>query len=126
MSEATQTTVEQKPAAQLEGTVRCRSCGHEVTRQRLAIEVQGAHEHTFRNPAGYSFHVLCFSDAPGCLKAGTPTSQDTWFRGYAWSYALCGQCQGHLGWWFSSTGDSFAGLIATRLLRAGGTRTEVG
>lgn len=96
-------------------TVRCRACGHDVTRRRLAIEVSGAHDHTFRNPAGYSFHVVCFSDAPGCRADGIPTSEHTWFAGFEWNYAVCGNCTGHLGWWFIGGDRSFVGLIVTRV-----------
>lgn len=53
-------------------TVRCKNCGHDITRPDLAIQ---PHEHTFRNPAGYSFHVLCYSDAPGAAVAGDPTTE---------------------------------------------------
>jgi hypothetical protein len=96
-------------------TVRCRACGHDVTQRSLAIAVGGAHEHTFRNPAGYSFHVVCFADAPGCAAAGAPTSEATWFAGYAWQLALCSACGEHLGWWYVGAADAFAGLIAPRL-----------
>lgn len=97
--------------------VRCRACGHAITRPGAALEVEGAHEHTFRNPAGYSFHVLCYREAPGCLCVGTATTQDTWFPGYAWSFALCEECHEHLGWRYARASEAFFGLIATRLLR---------
>ncbi|MBI1272415.1 hypothetical protein GC174_18470 [bacterium] len=96
-----------------EKTIRCRFCDHDITRPSLAVE---PHEHTFRNPAGLSFHILCYSDAPGALNNGVPTLEHTWFSGYAWSYAICQNCQSHLGWWFTGI-DTFAGLIATRLIR---------
>ena len=105
--------LEEKTEAETQKTVRCKNCGHIVTSPSLAIE---PHEHTFRNPAGYSYHVLCYSDAPGTAEVGEPTSEACWFPGYAWTFALCQQCQTHLGWWYSGK-DSFAGLIATRLLR---------
>lgn len=108
------------PLPRPELAIRCRACGHEITRRRDAIEVDGAHEHTFRNPAGYSFHVLCFRAAPGCLTAGPPTAEATWFAGYAWSFAVCGECHEHLGWRYSGKADSFFGLIATRLVRPRG------
>ncbi|MBT9583163.1 hypothetical protein IV102_07430 [bacterium] len=109
----------QAPQAQPEKAIVCRDCGHEITRHRSAIEVGGAHEHTFRNPGGYSFHVLCFGEAPGCLNAGQPSQEATWFAGYAWSFALCAACHGHLGWCYRGPGEpvQFAGLIATRLVR---------
>jgi hypothetical protein len=113
---ATTADLKPEPAPQPDPIVRCRACSHAITSQRQAIEVNRAHEHTFRNPAGYSFHVLCYRQAPGALRTGTPTTLDTWFPGYAWSYALCQECQVHLGWFFQGE-DGFAGLIATRLLR---------
>lgn len=104
--EATEKVEEQK-------SVRCRNCQIEVTDPSFAIQ---PFEHTFRNPAGYSFHVLCYSDAPGALEAGEATAEASWFSGYQWTFAICIQCHNHLGWWY--TGKSrFAGLIATRLIR---------
>jgi hypothetical protein len=94
-------------------TVRCRNCGFEITSPSFAIE---PHEHTFRNPAGYSFHVLCYSDAPGAAELGDLTTEASWFAGHAWSFAICRQCRNHLGWWYSGS-KRFAGLIATRLNR---------
>jgi len=96
-----------------EKTIRCKFCDHDITRPSLAVE---PHEHTFRNPAGLSFHILCYSDAPGALNNGVPTLEHTWFSEYAWSYAICQNCQSHLGWWFTGA-DTFVGLIATRLIR---------
>jgi hypothetical protein len=99
--------------AEEQKSVRCRECNHELTTPAFAVE---PHEHTFRNPAGYSFHLLCYSDAPGASEAGEPTTEACWFAGYSWTYALCGQCHGHVGWWYSGS-RRFAGLIATRLIR---------
>lgn len=97
----------------IDKNIRCKQCQHVITKPSLAIQ---PHEHTFRNPGGYSFHVLCFSTAPGASNIGEPTPEATWFAGYAWSFAVCGQCNNHLGWWYHGN-DQFVGLIATRLLR---------
>lgn len=109
------TQVQPKP----EKAIVCRACGHVVTHKRFQHEINGAHEHTFRNPAAYSFHLVCYSEAPGCVVEGPATTDATWFAGYAWSFALCGGCQQHLGWWYAGRNGSFAGLIATRLVREG-------
>jgi hypothetical protein len=113
MSKSIAIELEEKSEVKTQKTVRCRNCEHAVTSPSFAIE---PHEHTFRNPAGFSFHVLCYSDAPGAADAGEPTTLACWFPGYAWTYAICKQCHGHLGWWYSGR-DRFAGLIATRLIR---------
>lgn len=94
-------------------SVRCKNCGFTITSPAFAVE---PHEHTFRNPAGYSFHVLCYSDAPGAAETGDPTTADSWFANHAWTFAVCLQCHQHLGWWFNGS-TRFAGLIATRLVR---------
>jgi hypothetical protein len=94
-------------------SILCKNCTHVITSPALAVQ---PHEHTFRNPVGYSFHVLCFSDAPGADDAGSPTLAATWFPDYAWSFAVCQQCRQHIGWWWSGR-DRFIGLIAQRLIR---------
>ena len=103
----------QKEELKEEESIRCKNCEHKITSPKMAIE---PHEHTFRNPAGFSFHIVCFSDAPGAEDVGAPTTVATWFPGYAWSFARCQQCQIHLGWWYVGK-DQFVGLIAQRLLR---------
>ncbi len=103
-----------EPKAQPEPTINCRQCGHLITRAKHKTEVEGQWEFTFRNPAGYSFHLQCYRQASGCLTAGHPTARDSWFPGCAWSLALCSGCQQHLGWHFSGQ-EHFWGLIATRL-----------
>ncbi|MBI2704297.1 MAG: hypothetical protein HYX32_03255 [Actinobacteria bacterium] len=99
---------------QRDDAVRCRGCDHELTTRKQAIEVSGAHDHTFRNPAGYSYQIVCFSDAAGCGAEGALTTDATWFPGYTWNFARCGGCAGHVGWWYVGE-SSFVGLIATRI-----------
>lgn len=113
MSQNTSIELEETTDVQEQRDVRCKNCEHVITSRSLAIE---PHEHTFRNPGGYSFHVVCYSDAPGALVTGSPTTDASWFAGYAWTFAVCAQCHNHLGWWYTGK-DRFAGLIATRLIR---------
>jgi hypothetical protein len=95
--------------------LRCLACSHVATDRARAIEVADAHVRTFRNPGGWSFRVACYRDAPGCTPAGDATIEHTWFPGYAWRLLHCAGCGGHVGWWFTSDGDAFAGLITTRV-----------
>jgi peptide methionine sulfoxide reductase MsrB len=39
----------------------------------------------------------------------------TWFAGYAWQVGICGNCDAHLGWIFTSDPHRFYGLILERL-----------
>ncbi len=93
----------------------CAPCGAPITVQSARCEVQGRHEHRCTNPLGVRFNIGCFGSAPGCVTSGAPTLAHTWFAGYAWTIALCGQCRTHLGWHFQSPGDAFYGLILARL-----------
>ena len=86
-----------------------------MTRGSLAVRRGGAHEHTFRNPAGYSWTIRCFRDASGCTPAGPFTAEATWFTGYQWCLALCATCGCHLCWWFVGSAPSFVALIAPRI-----------
>ena len=97
--------------------VTCRQCGTAITRQSLAVRPAGSHEHTHRNPAGYSWSIACYRRAFGCDSRGELRAEASWFDGYSWCYATCAACGRHLGWWFVGSGPSFAGLIVSRLDR---------
>jgi hypothetical protein len=93
----------------------CKTCGNTITGRDKKIAVQGAHAHTFFNPAGIVFELGCFSTAPGCHKVGEATSDFTWFAGYVWRYAICRKCKSHLGWYFEMGEHSFLGLILSNI-----------
>lgn len=98
--------------------LRCRICEHIITFENLRVSVEGNYEHIRSNPHGYEFHFECFQNAPGCSTFGGATAEHTWFQGYKWQLAICGECGEHLGWLFR--GDaSFYGLISVRLVREG-------
>jgi hypothetical protein len=76
--------------------------------------MNGAHEHTFMNPAGVRYTVGCYASAPGCIAEGERSAVWTWFPGYAWQIELCRSCGTHLGWSFHGA-SVFYGLIVDRL-----------
>jgi hypothetical protein len=94
----------------------CARCATRITDEAAAIDVAGAHRHRCVNPAGEIFELGCFGDAPGCVIAGEPTAEATWFDGYAWSFACCANCGTHLGWCYEGDGPRFYGLIFARLV----------
>ena len=79
------------------------------------MAVHGTHIHTFFNPAGIVYEICCFRKAEGCAVHGDATAEFAWFAGSHWQYAVCGACQEHLGWFFTTPGESFFGLIRNRL-----------
>ena len=104
-----------------EPAIVCAACRGTITSARHRIVTHGSHEHRFMNPAGFLFHIGCFGEAIGCRIVGPDSLEYPWFPGFAWRFALCGQCGQHLGWHFRhfrmEGRDSFFGLILNRLLQ---------
>jgi hypothetical protein len=106
------------PRATGRAHARAWHCGACVTRicDESDAVAAGPRTHRFTNPAGYTFDIACFSDAPGCRAAGEPSLEHTWFPGHAWTVAVCRNCGVHLGWHFSDGESPFWGLILERLV----------
>jgi hypothetical protein len=97
--------------------ILCAQCLNLIAKESDQIVIGGAHRHTFANPHGILFEIVCFSFADGCRYVGPSTDEFTWFKGYVWRIAVCGKCLVHLGWHYISPGkDSFYGLIIDRLI----------
>ena len=96
-------------------SLRCAACGHRITDRAYRSEMSGAHEHTFVNPAGFTFRIGCFVAAPGCKHVGDTSAAFSWFPGWAWQIAICGSCRAHVGWIFRCAGEQFHGLIVSAL-----------
>lgn len=92
----------------------CQVCSHTITSEKHRIEMNGAHRHTFFNPAGIVFELGCFSEASGVAILGEASPEFSWFSGYVWRVALCSRCGIHLGWQFSGA-QTFYGLILKNL-----------
>ncbi len=100
--------------------IYCGTCSTVIGRKADSIEVNGSHDHRFTNPYGFLFHIGCFREALGCNIVGSPEAADSWFMGFHWRIASCGECQRHLGWYFDrvapgSDGEFFYGLILDRI-----------
>ncbi|MEJ2132473.1 MAG: cereblon family protein [Gammaproteobacteria bacterium] len=95
--------------------IYCAFCSAIITTEDNRIEMAGSHDHRFTNPAGYRYGIGCFDEALGCSISGSPTDENTWFAGYHWQVANCGECAEQLGWFFDSGSDHFFGLILDRL-----------
>ncbi|MEZ5559432.1 MAG: cereblon family protein [Pseudomonadales bacterium] len=95
--------------------VFCGICSHVIGRRSDAIEVNGSHSHQCVNPYGIRFDVTCYAEALGCTISGQPSAADTWFAGFRWRLATCGDCGAHLGWYFDRNSEYFYGLIRDRI-----------
>ena len=98
--------------------ILCAACGAQVSDASQRIEVAGRHQHTFFNPEGIVFQILCFATAPGCRGVGPFSPEFTWFPGHRWQVAVCARCGEHLGWHFDGE-LAFTALIEPRILEAG-------
>ena len=112
--------IEPEPApttGDTENDWRCAWCQNRVANEKDRFRYDGKDEFTFSNPEGIRFAIITFSRTLGCQEAGEPTSEHTWFPGYAWSYCQCDRCGQHLGWYYAGKCE-FAGLIKARIVRA--------
>jgi hypothetical protein len=98
----------------------CRPCGHRITDEAYRIEHGGGHEHTFVNPGGYVHTLGCFALAPGVVHVGSPDPAFSWFPGWTWQVAECGQCRAHIGWIYRCAGEQFHGLVLAMLVSGTG------
>ena len=89
----------------------CSACKNPIVQKNDRINVNEKNEHFFANPHGYVFHIGCFSRAAGCIIYGDESSYFSWFNGYTWRIALCGQCGILMGWFFRSKEFQFFGII---------------
>ncbi len=116
MLKVMETKEKAKSEEENEKAIRCANCGFGITTAKERMDMDGRHIHVFNNPAGYIFEIGCFASAPGCVNRGEPTMEFTWFSGFAWQFALCGNCSAHLGWRYQSRGGrSFYGLILAHI-----------
>lgn len=98
-----------------EGFLFCVACSHVIGHVSDRIEVNGSFEHTCANPYGYVHRFGCHREAHGCAISGDEHSADSWFLGFSWRLAVCGNCATHMGWLFEKTGSHFFGLILDRI-----------
>jgi hypothetical protein len=105
-----------RKATQSERMLLCRRCGNPVTSPRYKIAMNGSHRHTYANPSGIVFEIGCFHSADGCGRVGAVSDEFSWFPGYGWQIVICRSCREHLGWFFSTSGNTFFGLILDRLI----------
>jgi len=97
-----------------EAWVRCRVCAAEVAKTSARTEVGPSDLHTFVNPEGEVFELVCFTRAPGARASGEPSLRFSWFPGHAWRFAHCRSCGFQLGWRFEGP-SQFWGLMRRAL-----------
>jgi hypothetical protein len=100
---------------------KCTGCLHLITHSDRLIRVIGTDRHSFVNPAGVECDFYTFSTCAGAVALGEETTAHTWFVGYRWRMAFCGECARHLGWHYvclsqSALPHDFWGILVSRMV----------
>lgn len=67
------------------------------------LMTETAMETTFVNPHGTTHGLTCVSRLRAeVFYEGPPSTEFSWFPGYAWQIMRCNTCASHLGWRFSA------------------------
>jgi len=82
----------------------CRRCGKQLGDQQHIFSMskegpQGA----FVNPGGHVHETLTLHKAKNLRLVGEPSTQYSWFPGYAWTIVECSGCWAHIGWKFTAS-----------------------
>ncbi|NJK31757.1 MAG: hypothetical protein HC927_04670 [Deltaproteobacteria bacterium] len=97
-----------------ERAVRCGACDATIARLGDRTVIGPSDLHTFVNPRGEVFELVCFAKAEGAAALGRGTLEFTWFPGHAWRFAICRACGVQLGWHYEGP-TRFWGLDRARL-----------
>ncbi|KAK6624825.1 hypothetical protein RUM44_011689 [Polyplax serrata] len=81
----------------------CVNCGNSIASRTdvfsMSIDGQGM----YCNPGGYVHDVLTVYNGLGMtLTSDIPSTEYSWFPGYAWTIAKCSNCDSHIGWLFTA------------------------
>lgn len=82
----------------------CRRCNIQLGDQAeiFSLSSEGP-QGAFVNPGGHVHETLTLYRAKNLRLTGTPSTEYSWFPGYAWTIAECGRCFSHIGWKFTAT-----------------------
>jgi cereblon len=94
----------------------CKTCESEVSDSRALFCMRAPTvEQVFPNPYGHMRVILTAIEAHSWTIGSEPTTDFTWFAGYAWTVIDCASCHCHLGWLYEATGGEsparFYGLL---------------
>ncbi|XP_067136121.1 protein cereblon [Centruroides vittatus] len=100
----------------------CRECNAHIADRKdvFSMSLEGP-QGTYVNPSGYVHETITVYKAHGLSLIGRPSTQHSWFPGYAWTIIQCRDCHTHMGWKFTaeknkSQPEKFWGLCRSSLL----------
>ncbi|XP_060079019.1 protein cereblon-like [Ylistrum balloti] len=82
----------------------CKGCGYQVANKNdvFSLSIEGPLG-AYVNPGGYVHETMTVHKAQNLNLIGRPSTEHSWFPGYAWTIAQCRRCNSHMGWKFTST-----------------------
>ncbi|XP_074286975.1 uncharacterized protein LOC141612156 [Silene latifolia] len=84
--------------------VRCKNCQTVIARRSdLLVMSNEGPLGTYVNPYGCVHETVTLHKANGLALIGRPSTESSWFPGYAWTIANCANCERHMGWLFTAT-----------------------
>ncbi|KAF8782656.1 Protein cereblon like protein [Argiope bruennichi] len=85
----------------------CRDCQGIIANREdiFSMSLQGP-QGTYVNPNGYVHEAITVYKAKGLRLTGRPSTEQSWFPGYAWTIAECEVCTSHMGWRFTAVDKS--------------------
>lgn len=97
----------------------CAACRTPVAHIGDEIEADGRVRHTRANPHGYVHTFVTVARCENVVTMTPPSTDFSWFDGYAWRVLACARCGTHLGWRFESVAGAmppeFFGLLLNRI-----------
>lgn len=85
----------------------CINCGNHITQKQhlFNMSVSGPMD-AYVNPSGHIHETLTVYVSQGLIRVSRPSTEHSWFPGYAWTICECACCGRHMGWKFTATKDS--------------------
>ena len=84
-------------------SLACLHCEHVIANKNdlFSMSATGP-QAAYVNPGGHVHETMTFFKATGLSVTGRPTTEYSWFPGYAWRIARCDNCHEHMGWKFTA------------------------
>jgi len=85
----------------------CRNCDEEIGKQEdiFSMSSEGP-QGAYVNPGGYVHETLTLYKVKNLSLVGEPSTEYSWFPGYAWTICQCRFCDSHMGWKFTASSGS--------------------
>lgn len=97
----------------------CRECDLEIANKSdvFSMSLEGPLA-AYVNPGGYVHETITVYKAKGLILMGDPSTENSWFPGYAWTIIKCSRCGAHMGWRFTAAKRKLSPQMFLGLCRA--------